>query len=63
MPVSKKALEDVALSEEEYQLIVQRLGREPNLVELGMMPHPERCCEAILGGDDGRLIFESILGV
>jgi phosphoribosylformylglycinamidine synthase I len=30
---------------------------------LGMMPHPERCAEAILGGEDGRLIFESILGV
>jgi phosphoribosylformylglycinamidine synthase len=28
---------------------------------LGMMPHPERCCEAILGGVDGRLIFESLL--
>jgi phosphoribosylformylglycinamidine synthase len=28
---------------------------------LGMMPHPERCCEAILGGEDGKLIFESIL--
>lgn len=28
---------------------------------LGMMPHPERCCEAILGGEDGRLIFESII--
>ncbi len=28
---------------------------------LGMMPHPERCCEEILGGTDGRLIFESIL--
>ena len=27
---------------------------------LGMMPHPERCCEAILGNEDGRLIFESI---
>jgi phosphoribosylformylglycinamidine synthase II len=36
MPVSKKALEDVALSEEEYQLIVKRLGREPTMVELGM---------------------------
>jgi phosphoribosylformylglycinamidine synthase len=29
---------------------------------LGMMPHPERCCEALLGGEDGRLIFESISG-
>ncbi len=28
---------------------------------LGMMPHPERCCEAILGSDDGRRVFESII--
>lgn len=27
----------------------------------GLMPHPERACEAILGGEDGRLIFESLL--
>ncbi len=28
---------------------------------LGMMPHPERCAEEILGNTDGRLIFDSIL--
>ena len=28
---------------------------------LGMMPHPERCCEAILGGTDGAVIFQSII--
>ena len=28
---------------------------------LGMMPHPERCCEPILGGTDGNLIFQSII--
>ena len=28
---------------------------------LGMMPHPERCCEEILGGTDGALIFQSIV--
>jgi phosphoribosylformylglycinamidine synthase subunit PurQ / glutaminase len=28
---------------------------------LGMMPHPERCSESILGNSDGRLIFQSIL--
>jgi len=28
---------------------------------LGMMPHPERSCEAILGSADGNLIFESII--
>jgi phosphoribosylformylglycinamidine synthase I len=27
---------------------------------LGMMPHPERACEMILGSTDGRHIFESI---
>ncbi len=36
MPVSKQQLEDVALSEEEYQLIVRLLGREPTIVELGV---------------------------
>jgi phosphoribosylformylglycinamidine synthase len=28
---------------------------------VGMMPHPERACEALLGGEDGRVIFDSIL--
>ena len=27
---------------------------------LGMMPHPERACEAVLGSVDGNLIFSSI---
>src|SRR5712691_7926055 len=29
---------------------------------VGMMPHPERACEALLGGVDGRAIFDSIVG-
>ena len=28
---------------------------------LGMMPHPERCCEELMGGTDGRVIFESLI--
>jgi len=28
---------------------------------MGMMPHPERCCESLVGGVDGRVIFESLL--
>lgn len=28
---------------------------------LGMMPHPERCCESILGSTDGTKIFNSII--
>ena len=28
---------------------------------LGMMPHPERCCEKVVGGTDGALIFNSII--
>jgi len=34
-------------------------NREGNV--LGMMPHPERASEAILGSEDGRLIFESVI--
>ena len=26
----------------------------------GLMPHPERACEPLLGSTDGRLVFESI---
>ncbi len=36
------------------------VNRERNV--LGMMPHPERCCEEIMGGTDGRYVFESIIG-
>ena len=28
---------------------------------LGMMPHPERCSESILGSSDGRVLWESII--
>jgi phosphoribosylformylglycinamidine synthase len=28
---------------------------------VGMMPHPERACETLLGGTDGRVIFESVI--
>ena len=36
MPVTKEVLDEIALSEAEYRLIVDRLDREPNPVELGM---------------------------
>ncbi len=29
---------------------------------MGMMPHPERACEMILGSEDGRCILESLAG-
>jgi len=35
------------------------LNKEGNV--LGMMPHPERCTEALLGKPDGTRVFESIL--
>jgi phosphoribosylformylglycinamidine synthase len=28
---------------------------------LGLMPHPERAVEPLLGSDDGRGVFESLL--
>ena len=27
---------------------------------VGLMPHPERACEAALGSDDGRVVLESV---
>jgi phosphoribosylformylglycinamidine synthase I len=33
-------------------------SRDRNVI--GMMPHPERACESLLGGLDGKVIFESI---
>lgn len=35
------------------------VSKEGNV--LGMMPHPERACEALLGSSDGNLIWESII--
>ncbi len=29
---------------------------------LGMMPHPERAVDPVLGGADGRAVFESLMG-
>ena len=29
---------------------------------VGLMPHPERACEAMLGSADGRVVFESVIG-
>jgi len=34
-------------------------SREGNI--LGMMPHPERASESILGSEDGKLVFESAI--
>ncbi|MEE8174327.1 MAG: phosphoribosylformylglycinamidine synthase subunit PurL [Dehalococcoidia bacterium] len=36
MSISQANLDEVALSQEEYALILKRLGREPNQVELGL---------------------------
>ena len=35
-------------------------SRERNV--LGLMPHPERCTDPLLGSSDGRLVWESLLG-
>ena len=36
MAVSRQALDELAISEAEYEAIVERLGREPNHLELGL---------------------------
>jgi len=35
-------------------------NRERNI--LGLMPHPERACEDLLGSSDGRELFRSLAG-
>jgi phosphoribosylformylglycinamidine synthase len=35
------------------------LSKEGNI--LGMVPHPERACEEMLGGADGNLVWQSII--
>lgn len=34
-------------------------NKQGNVV--GLMPHPERVCEALLGGTDGKFMFESLV--
>ncbi len=36
-------------------------NRDGNVV--GLMPHPDRCAEALLGNDQGRKMFESVVAV
>ena len=36
------------------------LNKDRNV--LGMMPHPERACEKVLGSNDGINIFKSMIG-
>ena len=33
----------------------------PECNVLGMMPHPERSCDEVIGGTDGKIIFESVI--
>jgi phosphoribosylformylglycinamidine synthase len=35
-------------------------NRERNV--MGLMPHPERACEDLLGSSDGREVFRSLAG-
>lgn len=41
------------------ECIAGLINKEGNV--MGMMPHPERASEALLGSEDGRIIFESII--
>lgn len=50
---------DAANPNGSLQNIAGIINRKGNV--LGMMPHPERACEAILGSSDGNLIWESII--
>lgn len=66
--------DDTLKSMEDYNQIVFRYRENPNGSKagiagiinkqgnvMGMMPHPERAFEDLLGGHDGRYVFESII--
>lgn len=66
--------ETLAELEENDQIVFRYVGENPNgsLHDiagicnkqgnvLGLMPHPERAVEALLGNEDGRRVFESLL--
>jgi phosphoribosylformylglycinamidine synthase len=52
--ISEKA--NVNGSKESVAGIISKSGNV-----MGMMPHPERASEAILGSEDGKIIFQSII--
>jgi phosphoribosylformylglycinamidine synthase len=69
--VDEETLEDLRRNE---QIVFRYLGHNPNGAiddiagicnkdrnVVGLMPHPERASEAILGSEDGRKVFESML--
>ena len=35
------------------------INKNKNII--GMMPHPERCVESLLGGTDGSGVFQSLV--
>jgi phosphoribosylformylglycinamidine synthase len=51
-------LDDAANPNGSIENIAGICNRERNV--LGLMPHPERASEALLGSDDGRIIFYSL---
>ena len=67
MAVAKETLDQLALSEAEYEAIVERLGREPNRLELGLFGSlwSEHCgykhskpLLAMLAGESPRLLVD-----
>lgn len=68
--------DDLKKIEDKGQVVFRYVGENPNgsLHDIagvkneagnvaGLMPHPERVCEEILGGTDGRFFFESVVEV
>ncbi|MCX6009837.1 MAG: phosphoribosylformylglycinamidine synthase subunit PurQ [Chloroflexi bacterium] len=56
---STGAINDAANPNGSLHNIAGIMNKKGNV--LGMMPHPERACEPLLGSSDGNLIWESII--
>lgn len=56
---ARGAVTDVANPNGSAQSIAGITNRAGNV--FGLMPHPERACDPLLGSEDGKLIFQSLI--
>jgi phosphoribosylformylglycinamidine synthase len=56
---SRGALTDAANPNGSAENIAGIVNRRGNI--FGLMPHPERACDPLLGSEDGKLIFQSVI--
>ena len=65
-PVAHHGAREQARFEQDLEAVADAEHRTAGICSerrnvVGMMPHPERACEPILGSGDGLVLFESVV--